>query len=190
MRSWRRISSMIISWSSADGSSTNGHVVTYHVITLISRLARLVIYAENSRPAQNFFLSFLHSSLKESQSKLTKKQKRIYFSFLQIHFFFKKLYIEQKMLWEKVPGQHVFPPTSSPASCSHRYSFFFFILSPFLRKRKDEKRRGKWGGLEKGVRLGWKRRKRAAIKAIFAAYVSPPLAFFSIQSLRGLGRDR
>lgn len=66
---------------------TNGHVVTYHVVTLISRLARLVIYAENSRPAQKIFLFFLHSSLKESQSKLTKKQKRIYFSFLQIPFF-------------------------------------------------------------------------------------------------------
>lgn len=46
-------------------------------------------------------------------------------------------------------------------------------------------------GNGKGVKVGWKRRKRAAIKAIFAAYVSLlSLFFFSIQSLRGLGRDR
>lgn len=112
--------------------------------------------------------SFLpHSSLKESQSKLTKSRRDLFSS------------CTYKNALGESPRTNTFPPPSFLPP----HNFFHFF--PFF--RKEGMGGGKWGWREGN----WgERRKRAAIKAIFAAYVSPSLSLASFIHLSGGGWGR
>lgn len=112
----------------------------------------------------NLLSSFLpHSSLKGSQSKLTKSGRDLFSSCTHI------VYIQKIALGES-PRTNTFPPlpTFPPP---HN---FLSSLS-LLPKGQGTGCEREWGRREGG---SWgERRKRAAIKAIFAAYVSLSLTF-------------
>lgn len=113
----------------------------------------------------NLFSSFLpHSSLKGSQSKLTKSGRDLFSSCTHI------VYIQKTALGES-PRTNTFPSPSHLSSTQ-----LSFISFPSPERARDRMRETEWGWREGGSR--GERRKRAAIKAIFAAYVSLSLTFF------------
>lgn len=117
-----------------------------------------------------------HSSLKESQSKLTKSGRDLFSSRTHI------VYVQNKCFGRKSPDKYV-PPCFPPFPPTPHNFLLFLSLRPKGQGTGCER---EWEWREGG---SWEeRRKRAAIKAIFAAYVSLSLTFFICLFGVGWGR--
>lgn len=147
----------------------------YHVITLIPRL-NLKRQHKNSAPTNLPLLFFLTPRSKDRNQSLRKAEEISSLLALTLY-----TYIQKKCFGRKSPDKHIPPlPTFPPP---HNFLSFLSLLP----KGQGTGCEREWGWRE-GGRWG-ERRKRAAIKAILAAYVSLSLTFFH-PSLRGwVGED-
>lgn len=130
-----------------DGSSTNRHVVTYHVITLISRLARLVIMLKIPGPPKIFFFpSYTPRSKNRNQS--LQKSRRESISLSCRYIFLKKIVHRTKNALGESPRTTCLPSNPLlllPAPTDTL--FFSLFFPPFFgkgRMRKGGENGGDW----------------------------------------------